>query len=119
LSIIDDIVAAIRKAFRDFFDLPPAPTNPPPVLSAAQVARALDDLALQINPTEQLDWRHSVVDLLKLLCLDSSLEARAKLADELDLPGNGVLSGEAAANTELHEAVVKAVAEHRIELPRD
>jgi hypothetical protein len=113
LSIIDDIVGAVRKAWADFFGQPEM--VPGLTLSRAEVAAALDHLA--IGGAEYLDWRHSVVDLLKLLQLDSSLRARGALADELGLPAGD--DGSPVWNTELHDAVVKAVAEHRIELPHD
>src|SRR3978361_1270983 len=43
---------------------------------------------LQANRAEQLNWRTSIVDLLKLLGLDSSLDARKELAAELRYTGN-------------------------------
>jgi hypothetical protein len=110
LSFLEEIAAAIRKAFMEFFGIEPEERQ---TLSHEAVARVLDDLALDF-PTEDLDWRHSVVDLLKVLKLDSSLVARAELAASLGLPP---VSGSSAENTKLHEAVVEALMEHRIELP--
>ena len=46
----------------------------------------MDELADKSD--EDLDWRHSIVDLMKLLKLDSSLTARKKLAEELHFEGN-------------------------------
>lgn len=62
-----------------------------------------------------VNWRTSIVDLLKLLKLDSSLEARKELADEL-----GVHAGEAGSaeqNIALHKAVMKKLAENGGQVP--
>jgi hypothetical protein len=48
---------------------------------SVDVAAVLDDL--NDKATEELDWKHSIVDLMKLLSLDSSLAARKELAKEL------------------------------------
>lgn len=61
------------------------------------------------------NWRTSIVDLLKLLKLDSSLDARKALADEL-----GVHAGEpgsAEQNIALHKAVMKKLAENGGQVP--
>ncbi|MGH7887013.1 MAG: DUF3597 family protein, partial [Candidatus Binatia bacterium] len=64
-----------------------APSAPAPASSSAppgpsvDVAAMLD--ALSDKKTEKLDWRHSVVDLMKLLSIDGSLAARKELAKEL------------------------------------
>ena len=46
----------------------------------------MDKLAAQSK--EKLDWRKSIVDLMKLLKLDSSIGARKRLAEELHYTGN-------------------------------
>ena len=58
---------------------------------------------------EKLDWRHSIVDLMKLLKLDSSLHARRELAKELGYTGK--LDGSAKMNVWLHKEVVTKLAE--------
>ncbi|MCR5872921.1 DUF3597 domain-containing protein [Phenylobacterium sp. J426] len=61
------------------------------------------------------NWRTSIVDLLKLLHMDSSLQARKELADEL-----GVRAGEhgsAEQNIALHKAVMKKLAENGGQVP--
>src|SRR5277367_4420774 len=64
---------------------PPAATAPPPVaVAVVDVVARLDTLAAK-NP-EKLNWKVSIVDLLKLLGLDSSLSARKQLATELNCP---------------------------------
>jgi uncharacterized protein DUF3597 len=58
---------------------------------------------------EDLNWKESIVDLMKLLKLDSSLTARKQLAQELGY--TGALDGSAAMNVWLHKQVMAKVAE--------
>jgi hypothetical protein len=58
---------------------------------------------------EKFDWRHSIVDLMKLLKLDSSLHARRELAKELGYTGK--LDGSAKMNIWLHKEVMTKLAE--------
>lgn len=96
---------------------PPAPTPPPepappPVVDVTAV---LDDLAA--NHKEKLDWRRSIVDLMKLVGIDSSLSARKELAKELDYPGD---TGDSAKmNVWLHREVIKKLAANGGEVPAD
>jgi hypothetical protein len=53
----------------------------------------------------ELDWRHSIVDLMKLVGQDSSLQARIRLAKEMGYEGPP-LHGEAAMNEYLHRRVL-------------
>ena len=71
------------------------------------VVSILDGLAK--NNPQKLNWRTSIVDMLKLLGLDSSLDARKKLAAELHYQGN--TSDSATMNTWLHKEVMKKIAE--------
>jgi len=58
---------------------------------------------------EDLNWKESIVDLMKLLKLDSSLTARKQLAQELGY--TGALDGSAAMNIWLHKQVTTKLAE--------
>jgi len=58
---------------------------------------------------EDLNWDKSIVDLMKLLKLDSSLGARKQLAQELGY--TGALDGSAAMNIWLHKQVMIKLAE--------
>src|SRR5215831_5915305 len=58
---------------------------------------------------EQYNWRQSIVDLMKLLNLDSSLNARKQLAQELGY--TGTLNGSAEMNIWLHQQVMTKLAE--------
>lgn len=61
------------------------------------------------NP-QKLDWKHSIVDLMKLLDLDSGLSARKELANELGYTGS--TDDSAAMNIWLHREVMKKLAEN-------
>ena len=77
--------------------------------SAVDVPAKLDGMAA--NHPEQLNWRTSIVDLLKLLGLDSSLESRKELATELGCPQE-MMADSAQMNTWLHRTVMHKLAEH-------
>jgi hypothetical protein len=94
----------------------PEPPKPPePLPQIVDVTAILDELAAK-NP-ERLDWRRSIVDLLKLLCLDSSFAARKSLAAELCYPGDPDDSAE--MNTWLHKQVLKKLAENGGKVPQE
>ena len=61
------------------------------------------------------NYRQSIVDLLKLLDLDSSLSARKELAEELDV--HAVAHGSAEQNIALHKAVMRKVADNGGKVP--
>lgn len=61
------------------------------------------------------NWRQSIVDLLKLLDMDSSLSARKQLANELDVHAGA--DGSAEENIALHKAVMKKLAENGGKVP--
>jgi hypothetical protein len=75
----------------------------------------MDKLASQSR--EKLDWRKSIVDLMKLLNLDSSIAARKRLAEELHYTGN--LNDSAAMNVWLHRQVMVKLAENGGKVPSD
>ncbi len=64
---------------------------------------------------EDLDWQESIVDLMKLLKLDSSLGARKQLAKELGY--TGALDGSAEMNIWLHKQVMTKLAESGGKVP--
>jgi hypothetical protein len=64
---------------------------------------------------QKLEWRHSIVDMMKALDLDSSLTARKELADELHYTGDK--NDSATMNVWLHKALMKALAEHGGKVP--
>ncbi|GJD95495.1 DUF3597 domain-containing protein [Methylobacterium iners] len=68
------------------------------------------------NP-QQLNWRTSIVDLMKLLDIDSSLTARKALADELHYTGDK--NDSASMNVWLHKQVIKKLEENGGKVPAD
>ena len=94
----------------------PAATGP-----AATLAQQVDVEEILTNKQkasgQQLNWRTSIVDLLKLLDLDSSLQARKELAAELHYTGD--TSDSAAMNIWLHKQVMKKLAENGGKVPAD
>ena len=69
-------------------------------------------------PKEQdLNWKVSIVDLLKLLDIDSSREARNELATELGCPAD-LMSDSAKMNVWLHKTVLKKISENGGNIPQ-
>jgi RNase P/RNase MRP subunit p30 len=73
--------------------------------------------SMQANQGQELNWRTSIVDLMKLLGLDSSLAARKELATELHYSGN--TEDSAAMNMWLHKAVMQKLAQNGGKVPDD
>jgi hypothetical protein len=94
---------------------PPSPSQSPPAApeTAVDVGAVLSKLAAQNK--EKLDWRRSIVDLMKLLNLDSSLAARKRLADELHYSGDK--NDTATMNIWLHKQVMQKLAESGGKVP--
>jgi hypothetical protein len=88
----------------------------PSAASSVDVVSHLEHLAA--NHGEKLNWKTSIVDLLKLLGLDSSLEARKHLAQELACPEEK-MSDSAQMNMWLHKEVMKRVAANGGNLPAE
>jgi len=99
---------------------PPAAAAPaaPPVaaISPVDVVAKLETLAAH-NP-QKLNWKTSIVDLLKLLDLDSSLTARKELATELGCPAEK-MNDSASMNIWLHKTVLKKLAENGGNIPKE
>jgi len=92
----------------------PASTSPStPSGPSVDVAAVLDDL--NNKATEELDWKHSIVDLMKLLSLDSSLAARKELAKELHYDGD--MGNSASMNIWLHKQIMVNLAANGGKLP--
>lgn len=87
----------------------PAPAAPEPVDVEAVLQRMATD------NKQQLNWRTSIVDLMKLLGMDSSLENRKELARELGYTAD--TSDSAAMNIWLHKRVMKELAAHGGKVP--
>ena len=77
------------------------------------IEAVLEDMAA--NNPQKLNWRTSIVDLMKLVGMESSLQERKELADELGYTGDK--SDSAAMNIWLHKAVLKKLAENGGKVP--
>ena len=92
---------------------PVAVPDTPTPLAEVDVVGILDGL----NTGGGLNWRTSIVDLMKLLGLDSSLEHRKALAHELGYTGD--TSDSASMNIWLHKQVMTKLAENGGKIPAD
>jgi hypothetical protein len=90
---------------------PPSPTQ----LSSIDLTAHLDKLADDAD--EDLDWRKSIVDLMKLLDMDSSLANRRELAAELGFTGN--TKDTATMNMWLHKQVMAKLAANGGNVPKE
>ena len=134
MSILGSIFGKIFNRDKDGPDAPAAsppktttPTGSTPVGTPAQgkpVAPPvrLDDADVEVivgkyaeAKGEPLNWKTSIVDLLKSLDIDSSLENRKELADELGYTGDK--SDSAAMNIWLHREVMKKIKENGGKVP--
>jgi hypothetical protein len=107
----DNVVApkpAVAKAEEPAKPAAPAPTP----VSEVDVVKHLEKLSAGSG----LDWKVSIVDLLKLLDIDSSREARNELATELGCPAD-LMKDSAKMNVWLHKTVLKKIAENGGNIP--
>lgn len=88
----------------------PAPT----AITAVDVVSQLETLAA--GHAEKLNWKVSIVDLLKLLGIDSSLSARKQLATELGCPA-AAMEDSAQMNMWLHKTVLQKLAQNGGNIP--
>src|SRR5262245_43468038 len=104
----------------------PAPTSAPETapaqtprvvaVSVVDVVGKLEGLAAA-NP-QKLNWKTSIVDLLKLLGLDSSLSSRKELATELGCPKEK-MGDSAQMNMWLHKTVLQKLADNGGNIPKE
>jgi hypothetical protein len=96
--------------------VPPPPPPPPTPIAVVDVVAHLEKLAAA-NP-QKLNWKVSIVDLLKLLDIDSSFAARKELATELHCPPD-LMGDSAKMNMWLHKTVLKAIADNGGNVPKE
>jgi hypothetical protein len=90
-----------------------AATPQPAMQQPVDIEKSLD--ALASNSPQKLNWRTSIVDLMKLVGMDSTLQERKELADELGYQGD---KGDSAAmNIWLHKAVLRKLQENGGKVP--
>jgi len=95
---------------------PPAAPPKPAAIAVVDVVAQLQGMAAK-NP-QKLNWKTSIVDLLKLLDIDSSYAARKELATELGCPAN-LMQDSAQMNMWLHKTVLRKIAENGGNIPKD
>lgn len=105
---------------------PPATSTPQPAPVAAAPATPAPVTLVDVEHTltqqasasgQDLNWRTSIVDLMKLLGIDPSLDNRKELAQELGYTGE--LNGSAEMNIWLHKAVMRELAANGGKVPSD
>ena len=114
------VEAAIRQGVPVAQAVPNAPGAAPgagvtPQMSNVDVEAVLNGLAAKHH--EKLDWKHSIVDLMKLVGMDSSLTARKALATDLRYSGD--MNDSAAMNMWLHKEVMKKLADNGGKVPQE
>lgn len=118
MSIFGDIMSAI---FGKSAEAAPQEASGDDASAAAaaggevDVEAILNDLASKAG--QKLNWKTSIVDLMKLLDLDSSLSARKELAQELNYSGD--MNDSASMNIWLHKQVMTKLAENGGKVPDD
>lgn len=100
-----------------------APAGAAPATPPSSKPVALVDVVAQLEQraaanTQKLNWRTSIVDLLKLLDIDSSLAARKELATELGCPAE-LMEDSAKMNMWLHKSVLARIAANGGNVPQD
>jgi 3-oxoacyl-ACP reductase-like protein len=101
---------------------PAAATDAPAAAAPAAAAAPVVDVEVVLvdlasKNAEKLNWRTSIVDLMKLLQLDSSLAARKELAQELHFTGD--TNDSASMNIWLHRQVMIKLAENGGKVPEE
>jgi len=95
---------------------PKAAPTVAPTMEVVDVVGKLERLAS--SNSQQLNWKTSIVDLLKLLGLDSSLPARKELATELGCPADK-MGDSAQMNIWLHKTVLQKLAANGGNIPKE
>jgi len=92
-----------------------AAVSTPEAITVVDVITQLEER--EAASTQKLNWRVSIVDLLKLLDLDSSFSARKELAVELNCPAE-LMDDSAKMNMWLHKTVLARIAENGGNIPQ-
>lgn len=109
--------SAVEKRQKDDVAVKDAPAPMPAApreMSQVDVTKMLEQKAKGTG----LNWKQSISDLLFLLDLDNSREARTELAKELGAPAD-VMGDSARMNTWLHKTVLKKIAENGGNIPQE
>ena len=122
---LDVSTPADDPAMRDVAAAGVQPLSKPAPIERAQspaIPASDIDVAAQLDRAaaargEKLDWRHSIVDLMKALGMDASLQERKELAGELDYRGD--MGDSAAMNMYLHKTLLQRLAQNGGKVPTE
>ncbi len=92
----------------------PAPSGATAPAQPVDVEAILNEMAAKNS--EKLDWKRSIVDLMKLVGMDSSLSARKELAHDLNYSGD--TNDSATMNIWLHKEVMRKLAANGGKIPQ-
>lgn len=119
MSIFSKIKDAIFGHKAEAAEMPAPEASAPAAAPQPAPAPAEVDVEAVVSAmpgADGLNWRTSIVDLMKVVGIDSSYENRKSLAEEL---GNTSYSGSAEDNIALHKQVLKALAENGGKIPAE
>ena len=112
----DKVEAAAQAAIAP---TPAAASDAAPVIASISAVDVVANLETMAKAhAEKLNWKVSIVDLMKLLGLDSSLTARKALATELGCPSEK-MGDSAQMNMWLHKTVLQKLADNGGNIPAD
>lgn len=121
MSFFNSILSALGIGSAEAAEAPVA--SGAPAASATVAAIAVVDVVAKLEElaashAEKLNWKVSIVDLLKLLGLDSSLTARKGLAAELGC-STAAMEDSAQMNVWLHKTVMQKLAQNGGNIPQE
>lgn len=124
MGILSTIISKVFGGKKEVAPAATAPTEVVETVVATETAAVPADFdvngylnGLRAESKEKLDWTVSIVDLMKLVGMDSSLGARKELAKELGYSGDTADS--AKMNIWLHKQVMQQIAKHGGKLPAE
>jgi hypothetical protein len=123
MSLFNSILEKLGIRSAAAAEAPEANQSAPASAPAAAAAIAEVDVVTKLeglaaSSAEKLNWKVSIVDLLKLLGLDSSLTARKELAAELGCPAQA-MGDSAQMNMWLHKTVLQKLAQNGGNIPQE
>jgi hypothetical protein len=133
MSFFGRILAKLGLKKAEAAPVPQAPVAPPPPVAQAPIPMPVEpppptpiavvDVVAQLEgwaaaTPQKLNWKTSIVDLLKLLELDSSFAARKELATELGCPDD-LMGDSAKMNVWLHKTVLQKIADNGGNIPNE
>ncbi|MEQ1546340.1 DUF3597 domain-containing protein [Methyloglobulus sp.] len=123
MSFFSSILSKLGIGSAEAAEAPPVigqpSATPAPVAAAISEVDVVSKLAgMAASNPEKLNWKTSIVDMLKLLGLDSSLSSRKELAAELGCPAEK-MGDSAQMNMWLHKAVLQKLAQNGGNIPKE